>query len=61
MAKGRASIDAALGKRTAASPDIVVEDDDEKPLTVALAGEFAGLEPKPSDTPAEAITVTEGE
>lgn len=47
MAQGRAAVQAALGKRTSASPDIVAEDDDAAPQVEALCGEYACLVERP--------------
>ena len=48
LAQGKAAVQAALGKRTGTSPDIVVEDDGAAPQVEALCGEYACLVEPPS-------------
>ena len=60
MAQGKAAVQAALGKRTGASPDIVVEDDEATPQVEALCGECACLAEPPA-APAEPRPASAGE
>ncbi len=60
MAQGKAAVQAALGKRTGASPDIVVEDDDATPQVEALCGEYACLVEPPA-APADPQSASAGE
>lgn len=48
IAQGKAAVEAALGKRTPASPEIVVEDDDGMSAVEALCGEYACLAQPPA-------------